>query len=293
MDAANLHAITDEIQLAELFQLLRRARWIVASFVLLSTLAGVALALTLTKKYTATTVLSPVSNSSSGSLGGLGSVMSQFGGLASLAGLSLSGDTKRAETLAVLESEALTEKYIQDNNLLPILYAKQWDAGAKRWKVTDPKKMPTLWKANQYFKSKIRTVSSEGKTGIVTLTITWKDPIAAAKWANDLVRLTNEYLRAKAITESERNIAYLNEQAAKTDVVQVKQAIYTILQTEINKEMLARGSDEYALKVLDPAVPPEKPSSLAPVLWVFIGFFGSLGFCLLIAFIRLAWGRGL
>jgi uncharacterized protein involved in exopolysaccharide biosynthesis len=294
MDTVNPNVIpTDEIRLSEVINLLRRNRWICAAFIGVATVAAIALALILPKQYTATTVLSPVASSSNGQFGGgLSSLISQFGGLASLAGLSVSGDSKRAESLAVLQSEALTERYIQENQLLPVLYDKQWDASAQRWTETDPKKIPTLWKANQLFKKGIRTVTSDSKTGIVTLEIKWKDPKAAAKWANDLVKITNAYLRARAIEESERNIAYLNGEAAKTDVVQAKQAIYAILQTEISKEMLARGSDEYALKVLDPAVTPERPSSLSRTLMVLLGFFSSVALCVLIAFFRVAWSRG-
>jgi hypothetical protein len=47
-------------------------------------------------------------------------------------------------------------------------------------------------------------------------------------WANELVRMTNDYLRDQAIQESERNIAYLNDQASKTDAVGAKQAIYAL-----------------------------------------------------------------
>src|SRR5882757_8632770 len=106
------------------------------------------------------------------------------------------------------------------------------------WAISDPEKIPTLWKANLDFKNKVRAVASDTKTGMVTLAITWKDPVTAAKWANDLVRMTNEFLRNKAIEQSEKNIAYLNEQAAKIDAVGVKQAIYSILQSELNKGML-------------------------------------------------------
>jgi uncharacterized protein involved in exopolysaccharide biosynthesis len=146
-----------------------------------------------------------------------------------------------------------------------------------------------LWKGNEYFKKKVRSIVTDSKTGLVTLTIAWKDPRIAANWANGLVALTNDYLRKKAIEESERNIAYLNAQANKTDVVAVKQAIYTILQTEINKEMLARGSDEYAFKILDPAVAPEKPSTPTLAFMVVLAVFGSLALSVLIAFIRVAW----
>jgi uncharacterized protein involved in exopolysaccharide biosynthesis len=268
----------DELSLRELVGILWASRLLILSVTLVSAiLAGVA-AWAMSVKYQATVVLSPVSNSSSSSqLGALGSMASQFGGLASLAGLPVSADSKKAESVAVLQSDALTQRYIAQSNLLPVLYRDKWDAARKTWKDPDVLEQPTLWKANQYFKKRIRTVSTDNKTGLVTMTITWSDPKLAATWANDLVRLTNDFLRNQAIAESERNIAYLNQQAAKTDIVGVRQGIYSILQSEINKVMLARGNEEYALKVVDPAFAPEVPSSLSRAVWVVIGFV--LGAC--------------
>jgi len=284
--------LDDEITLAEYFRVIRRARWRIFGFVAVCTVAALLLGLLRQTRYTAVIVVAPVSSSSSGSqMGGVSSIISQFGGLASLAGISIGQDAKRAETLTVLESGALTERYIADNNLLPVLYPKLWNAQTRTWKTSDPYKQPTLWKANRYFGKKIRLVSIDTKTGIVTMQITWTDPQQAATWANGLVAMTNDYLRTQAIAEAQRNIDYLNEQAAKTNVVTVKQVIYNILETEVNKEMLARGTKEYALKVLDPAQPPETPSSLPAVGWMFLGFAGGLGLSLLFAFFRIVWGR--
>lgn len=186
----------------------------------------------------------------------------------------------------MLQSEALTESYIQKNDLLPVLYPKKWDPVGKKWKTSDPVEMPTLWKANRYFKNKIREVANNNKTNLVTLTITWYDPQVAAKWANDLVRMANDSLRDKEIAESERNIAYLNEEAVKTDVVGIRQAIYTLMQSEINKVMIARGSEEFALKVVDPAFAPELPSSPNLLLWAIGGFFGGCFFSMLTVLVQ-------
>lgn len=283
----------DELSLNEFVGALRRARWLILSLAVASILIAVVAVLVTPKTYTASTVLSPVTNTpGGGGFGRVDSLLSQFGGLASLAGFSGLNDTSRSESLAVLQSEALTEAYVQKNDLLPILYARKWDAQRKQWTERNPRKVPTLWKANEDFTNKIRQLNIDSKTGLVTLRITWKDPQVAADWANGLVKMTNEYLRDKAIRESQRNIAYLNDQATKTDVVGVKQAIFTILQNEINKEMLARGSEEYALKVLDPAFAPEKPSSPKPVLWVSLALFGSLLLSLVLVFLRTAWDAG-
>ncbi len=281
-----------ELRLAELLTLLKRRRWRILVFAAVGTLLAGGLGLLVQKSYKATIVISPASSPQAAGPGmGMSALLSQFGGLASLAGLTPGGDTKHAESLAVLQSELLTEKYIQENDLLPVLFPKAWDSANRRWRATDPEYIPTLWEGNRYFKKEVRTVLTDSKTGIVTLTISWRDPKVAAKWANDLVAIANGYLRKKAIDESERNIRYLNEQAARTDVVAVKQAIYAILQSEINKEMLARGNEEYAFKILDPARAPERPST--PPVWFMMvaAFVGSLVLSTLIGFVYVCWIR--
>jgi uncharacterized protein involved in exopolysaccharide biosynthesis len=219
----------------------------------------------------------------------MGALGSSLSGLAALAGVTVGADSKKSESIAVLQSEELTTAYIRQKNLLPILFFKNWDGAAKKWNVDDPKDAPTLWKANQYFKKNVRKISTDGKTGLLTLTITWRDAALAADWANGLVSMTNAYLRNKAITESERNIKYLYEEAGKSNVVEARQAIYAVLETEINKQMLARGTTEYAFKVLDPAVPPEKASSPKKTVWILMGFVAGFFLSVLSVLIRAAW----
>jgi uncharacterized protein involved in exopolysaccharide biosynthesis len=288
----NLRVERSELNLREIVTLAWDSKWLIITITALFTVAIGGLAWMVAPRYSASVVMSPVtSNGNSSQLGGLSSIGSQLGGLASLAGISLSNDSKKSESLAYLQSDALTQDYIKSHDLLPILYRKIWDPQTRSWTVTDPKKMPTLWKAGDYFKKRIRSVTTDAKTGIVTLTITWKDPKLAAQWANDLVKMANDYLKDQAIAESDRNIAYLTEQAAKTDAIGAKQAIYSLMQSEINREMMARGSDAYALKVIDPAQPPEEVSFPKRALWVIGGFFTGIFFSLLAVFARANWQR--
>jgi uncharacterized protein involved in exopolysaccharide biosynthesis len=283
-------ASKDEISLKELLQILWRGRLLALFITFAVTLIVAITALLSTKKYEATAIISPVASESNS--GRLSSLISQVGGLAALAGvpgLPSAANSEKAEIVAVLVSEVLTESYIRSNDLLPVLYHKQWDSVNQKWKVSNPKNIPTVWKANAYFKKQIRFVTTDNKTGLVTLIIAWEDPKLAAKWANDLVRMTNDYLRDKTIAEAERNIAYLTDQAAKTQEIGVKEAIYSLLQNEIKKTMLARGSAEYALKIIDPAVAPEKAVSPQPVAWTTMGLFGGFVLSLFVVFVRHWW----
>jgi uncharacterized protein involved in exopolysaccharide biosynthesis len=260
--------VEQDFDILEAVGILRKS-WplIVSTAAVFGLVAGIA-AVALPKKYEASTILSPVTEDpSSGKLGGISSALGSLGGLASLAGISTQANSTRADTLATLQSRVLTEEYIQENGLIGVLLGSASPGGgAGSWFPIHRRR--TLWAANVFFDKNVRKVTDNARTGLVTLSIRWKDPVLASKWANDLVQLTNRYLRDKAVVESERNIAYLSDQLAKTNVVELRTAIYSLMESEIKKEMLARGSDEYALKVIDPAAPPEKPVFPLPGLWV-------------------------
>jgi uncharacterized protein involved in exopolysaccharide biosynthesis len=273
-----------EITLRDLFRILRVRGLFIATVSLLFALGAGIAAFVSPKWYEASIVLSPVATSASSALGSSGSAL---GGLAALAGISVAGDSKKSESVAMLQSEGLTERYIEKNGLLQVIYRDDWDGVKQAWR--NPEKHPTLWKANLYFKKSLRTVSTDLKTGIITLTIKWKDPALAADWANGLVNMTNEVMRNKAIAESEKNMEYLTAEASKTNMVEARQAIYTILQGEINKSMLARGSSEYALKIIDPARTAEKQSSPIKSLWIIIGLFSGASLAIAATLIHSSW----
>ncbi len=278
----------EEISLRDLFDALWSRRLLIIALTLGFGIAAAVVSLLLPEKYEASIVLSPVDEESGSKLGGAGALLSQFGGLASLGGLNLGGSGKKSVAIATLQSHALTEAFISDNKLLPVLYPDDWDADKKTWTTTDPEQIPTPWKAERMFAKKVRSIAEDKKTGLITLTIEWTDPELAAKWAGELVKRANEVLRAKAIAESQTNLSYLNEQLTKTSVVELQRSIYSLIESEIKQVMIANGSDEYAFKVVDPARVPEQRISPKRALITGVGVFAGLmiGFVLALALPR-------
>ena len=260
----------DEINLRELFAIFWSRRLLVLSAAAAFLLLALILALVLPKKYSATTTLQPVQSHSSG-LGGAGSLLSSYMGLAGLVGMSVPGDQRKEEAIALLKSTLIAEKFIQKNNLLPVIYKNRWNERRHTWRPNAH--VPTLWEASQFFKQKIAGVSEDTKTGLVKVSITWRNPNIAATWANGLVDLVNDYARKQAIYRARRDIGFLGQQAQKTQFVEERQGIFSIMQGELTKEMLAEGTRQYLLRVLDPAFAPEKPSFPKPLLWSLLGFF--------------------
>ncbi len=259
-----------------------RAKVLVVCGAVLGALAGWGCGNLLPSRYTATVMVAPAETGASGNLGGLAS---QFGGLASLAGISVEGD-KKPELMAILQSDLLTSRYIEKNALLKMLYADKWDESLGSWRDSRPAHHPTLWSGTRLFKKRIGKISEDRKSGLITLTIDWTDPVRAAGWANGLVQMADDYLRDRALTESSNNIAYLNAEAAKTNVVEAQRAIYSLLEVETNKQMMAKGRVEYALRVIDPAVVPERPSSMSVPVAICLGFLVGLVLASMLALVR-------
>jgi hypothetical protein len=173
---------------------------------------------------------------------------------------------------AVLESHHLAEEFIRRNGLLPEL-----QRASSRNK--------SLWRATEYFKKGVLTIVKDQRKGVTTVTIEWTDPATTARWANGYVALANELLRNHALEDATRNIAYLNEQIAKTTDVELRKVMYNLIESETRTQMLANGRPEYAFQVADPAVAPELKAGPHRLLLTLIGFTVGFGFTAVIAFI--------
>ena len=210
---------------------------------------------------------------------GMDDVLSKLGGglsgLASIAGITAPQSSAEKEALGTLRSKALISRYITDNDLMPVLYAGQWDAVHHSWRPSRWGRTPTLWRATQMFDSSVRTIVEDKTRGTITLTVDWKRPGMAAAWANGLINLANAELQQRAIDEAERDIAYLNQQLAKTTNVDLQQSIYQIMEQQIKIAMIARGRQEFAFRVVDPAIVPERP--VRPKRGVMVLISGLIG----------------
>ncbi|MET0535999.1 MAG: Wzz/FepE/Etk N-terminal domain-containing protein [Steroidobacter sp.] len=246
---------SEESDLRKLLDALIAQRWLVLACVLISTVAFVTVALVMTPVYRATTVLVPASNERNSLAGSLNSTLGQLGGLASLAGVSLgSADSATEEALAVLRSRQFTERFINDLNLMPQLFA------AKDWEKESP---PTPARAFRKFK-KIRTVTQDKKTGLVMLQIDWKDREAASNWTNELAARLNTEMRNRAIEQADASVNFLEKELAGTTVVETRQAINRLIEAQIKQRMLANVSQEYAFRVVDRAMAPDADDPLKP-----------------------------
>lgn len=288
-----------EIDLGELFGVLWNGVWWIMLVGILAGAIGIVVAFSLENQYKASTVLAPAGDDAKGAAGALAS---QFGGLASLAGIGLPGGGGGTQnSLAVLQSAEFIAQFIQEQGLKPVLYPKLWDAERRQWRprqapgwlkrttlawVADPVQQerarrrstePSDLAAAELFKKTILAVSEEKKTNLVTVAITWRDPNQAAAWADGLVRQLNRRMQREAMAEADRSLAYLQAELAKTQEVPVREAIYKLVESKQKSRMVASVSNEVAFKILDPASAPEVPiSPKRPLIIVLAGMLGGM-----------------
>jgi uncharacterized protein involved in exopolysaccharide biosynthesis len=232
-----------------------QGRVMIGAITLAGTLVAGAYALLATEIYRAEALVQPREEARGGN--GIAGLALQLGGLADLTGLSLGQTGDRAVALATLRSRALIEAFIREKNLLPKLYESKWDAAAGKWKTT-PEATPTVWEAYRLFMRKVLKVSEDKKTGLVTVAIEWDDPEESSQWVTELIERTNAHLKRKAVEEGEKNLVYLDQQSRSIGQVELRQAVYGLVETELKKLMIAKGGDEFALRTIDPAVVPKK-----------------------------------
>jgi uncharacterized protein involved in exopolysaccharide biosynthesis len=248
--------------------------WIIA-FTIITTVACTAWALLSTPIYRSTAVLVPVTPDRSA--GSISSSLGQFGGLASLAGINIdSRDSRLEETLAVLRSREFIERFISDHNLLPALFPRIWDSHTQSWKVRESRK-PTLWKGYKYFSGQILHIDRDKKTGLVTVSIDWKNRADAAGWANEIVERVNTEMRERALDAAVLSTQYLEKEREVTQLVGTRDAINHLIESEIKQKMLATVTKEYVFRVADRALPADIDDILRPkkLLLVFLGLVGG------------------
>jgi uncharacterized protein involved in exopolysaccharide biosynthesis len=265
-----------EISLIDIWRILGTHKWLVLGITLVAAVLSLAASLLMTPEYRAEVLLAPVNDLDEGQHSAL--PFGEIGSIAALAGVKLERKDKKNEAIATLRSRQFTEQFITARKLDRVLFSDLWDQKHERWKSDTAENAPTGSDAFSVFDNDVRRVREDRSTGLVTLSIEWKNPQQAAQWANELVASVNATLRQRAVEASNDAIAYLQEQLTRTSVVDLQQVLHRLVESEMKKIILANINEEYAFRVIDPAVVPDKPFRPRSVAMVVVGAVAGLVF---------------
>ena len=287
---------TDEIDLRELWNVVWTGKWTIIAITAVFAVASVIYALSQPNIYKAQVLLAPSEESQGG---GMAALAGKFGGLASLAGVSLGegGSDKTVIAIEVMKSRQFINAFIEKYELLvPLMAAEGWimdddklildediySEKNQKWvrNVRPPKKAePTLLEAHEIFMD-LLSISQDKKTSLITVAVENYSPGQAKEWTENLVKEINAYMRERDVTEATKSIQYLTDKLKSTPVADMRMVFSQMIEEQTKVMMLAEVRNEYVFSTLDPAVVPEekvKPKrALICVLGVILGGVAGL-----------------
>jgi hypothetical protein len=292
-----------DIDLNRVWKNIRRGRKLIVGCIFGAFLFGIAHLQMTPYTYTATLMVSPVlSSSSNGIAGKLGSL----GGVASLAGIDLGGDTGSLDFALYQEgifSRDVADDLAKDPDIMHTLYGGQWNAAEKRWNpppdflrlvvggVKTVLGMPQVaWQPPSgaelqgYIANSVR-VTKDPKKPFVVITYDDTDPQFAVRFLSKLDRAVDRKLRQNAWGRASQYSNYISDQLNKVTNADIRQAMMTALTDQEKIKMMASATAPYAAQPFAPPSASRRPTSPSPMrvllFAIVLGFVAGIAATLL------------
>ncbi|MCP5468625.1 MAG: hypothetical protein H7A32_05085 [Deltaproteobacteria bacterium] len=205
----------EEVNLLHILRVMGRRKWSIFFVTLFFTLLAFSLAFFLPKKYSSQVSLLPIKEKSGGLMDGMADQLSAIPGIGDKIGEG--GGSKNKQLLGILKSRHLSEKIIEQFDLMKVIFANQWDENKKEfhsaWLGLKP--VPVMEDAVKKFKDKVVDVDLEKKTGLIKIEVTLKDPKLAAQVANAMVVELQNFIEEHALTVQKRKRIFLEQEFIK------------------------------------------------------------------------------
>lgn len=258
-------------------------------------------ALSMPNIYRSKALLAPISADSAAMSG----IASKFGGLASLAGVSLpsGGPDKSLIGIEIIKSRLFFSQFVNRHPVMVDLMASEgWDEIKNevlidasiydklegQWvrEVVWPKNSePSIQEAHLVF-SQLLSITQDDETGFVQIAVEHQSPYVAKNWVEWLVDDINMTIRQQDVEQAQRSIDYLTKQVQSTQIADLKEGFFELIQSQMETIMLANASSEYLFRTLDPAVVPELKVRPKRALICVLGFLLGIGLGLLLVIMR-------
>lgn len=281
-----------------------KSKVLLLSFTIFCSICGFLYANSQPDIYTSSTTLAP---SSSENDSALNSITSQFGGLASLAGVNLGQSTSNNIDLAIeiLKSRRFINDFVEKHKIqVELVAAIDWNRSNNKLKMDDSlysvssqkwirvsnslkTSDPTPIEIHTAF-SKILNIKRSQETGFIDISISHYSPFIAQEWLKLLIEEINSYMKLKDQTEANRSVSYLENQLDVTKLTDFRVMLYKMLDEQTKVLMFSNIKDEYIFETIDPPSLPEAKSNpnrvFITILFVFFGLLTSIVYSIVRAF---------
>ncbi len=184
--------------------------------------------------------------------------------------------------LARLRSRQYVMRFLDEYNVYRHFYPEYWIVDESRWADGFT---PDRGEVYTRFRDEVRSIERNEETDIVGVAMVWSDPAVARDWANQYVASFNAYMRERTLADVDRKQAFLEQKLRNSDVLEIQQSIYRLIEAQTAIAMLASAREEYVLEIIDPAALPYRSFTLSRKKRVVFGAIagGLLGIFLVLA----------
>jgi len=289
----------NDLNLINIVKLLYKNWLIIFIITSLFSIFAVTYSLSLNNYYTSSALMAPAQDEDNRS-----SILSSMGGLASIAGLgsSPSINNKTDEAIERMTSKVFYKKVIDKYpEFLPkLMAARDYDHDKKviifdntqylqnenKWirEVKYPfQTIPSIQESHKEF-LKVFSIRRDEQSGFVTASVVHISPIFAEKLLNVVIQEINEITRLKDLSESESALLFLRDESQENKNRDIEQSLNSLIQIEMEKQMLSQISPNYVFEFIDkPFIPELKTGPNRAIICIisfFVGLFLSCSFVL-------------
>jgi len=261
----------DEINLLDLIKVILKNLRLIGIIIGVVVVATAIISLIMTPVYESKAVIIPTTQTKNIGVGGM--FAQQFG-------ISGPSSPMATEVVSLLKSNTLRERIIKRYNLLKLFFEDNYEELKKQKNENE-----LLWMGLRRFDG-ITKVNFKQKDNTIEIVVGYKDP----KIARDLVNYTlaelTDYMSSEAKRVAETNKKYLESQLENTADPFIKTKLYTLIAQQLETAMMAEVKENFAFKVLDAPMIPDKRSKPKRKLMVLIAFVVSLFIGIFAAFLR-------
>ncbi|MCC6502430.1 MAG: hypothetical protein IT362_04750 [Deltaproteobacteria bacterium] len=266
----------DEIDILGYLAIVRKRALLISILSITGLVLSLTYSYSLADRYKAKAVISPVKEG--GASTGISVLVQQ---IESVPGMSLSSPSSSGEILALLNSNMLRKKTIEQFDLLPVIFGARWDSEKNDWEAG--KEKPSVHEGLRALERAI-SVKHSPKDNTITITSESASPAGAAAVIEKLLQVLNTHLSSEARRVAESNRDYLEGQLKYTADPLIRQNIYGLIAQQIESSMMAGVMENFAFKVIDPPEAPDMKSSPKRHIIIAAGFGLSLSAGVLLAF---------
>ena len=281
----------DVLDFRELFNVAWGKKYSIIITTSIFALTSILYALSLPNIYQSEALLMPLEEN-----GGMSGITSQLGGMASLAGISLSSDagSKSQEAITRIQSfDFFSRHFLPFIKLENLTAVKKWNRSndtidydrnifnpeTGQWAVEENSSKstaPSSQEAYEVYES-IMNISEDKKTFYVSLSIEHKSPFIAKKWVELVIKKIDEVMRDEDKQDATESVQYLNSIVPTINYESIKTALSSLQQEQMKRLMMVEASENYIYKVLDsPIVPEERSKPSRSIIVIIATLLGGL-----------------